>query len=258
MKKTRVLIVDDEPIARRGIRSILAEYPETEVVGECGDGEDAVRKIRKLTPDVVFLDIRMPEMDGFEVCEEIGVTRMPIVIFATAFDEYALKAFDAQAVDYVLKPFDPQRLRVAYERAVELVRDGRSSDLEGRLTRLLDEMTDRRQQDSRPNRLIIRDGGRILFVDLDELTWIESAGNYVKLHVEGKSYLQRETMRAMEERLPGELFVRISRSALVNLSKVTEFRLRSKGSYVVHLRGGGTLVSSRHYRENIERTIDER
>jgi len=255
MTPVRVLIVDDEPIARRGVKSIVLEYSTAEIVGECGNGRDAVDAIRELRPDIVFLDIRMPEKDGFEVVEEIGVERMPTVIFATAFDEYALKAFDAQAVDYVLKPFDPQRLRVAYERAEAMVRDGRTTELEGKLTNLLSKMADRRRTDRGRERLVVRDGGRILFVNLDELRWIESAGNYVKLHVEGKSYLQRETMRSMEERLPANMFVRISRSALVNLNLVKEFRLRSKGSYVVHLRNGETLVSSRHYRDNIERAV---
>jgi two-component system LytT family response regulator len=255
MKNIRVLIVDDEPIARRGVRSVISQFESAEIVGESGNGIDAVEKIHALHPDIVFLDIRMPEKDGFEVVEEIGAARMPIVIFATAFDEYALQAFDAQAVDYVLKPFDPDRLRVAYERAESIIRDGRTSELEGKLTNLLSQMADRRGGDGRKGRLVVRDGGRILFIDLEELVWIESAGNYVKFHVGDKSYLQRETMRSMEERLPDDQFVRISRSALVNLNHVKEFRLRSKGSYVVHLRQGGTLVSSRHYRENIERAV---
>ncbi|HEX2061875.1 MAG TPA: response regulator, partial [Thermoanaerobaculia bacterium] len=198
----RVLIVDDEPLARRGLRRLLESEPDVEVIGEAGSGTAAVEAIRALEPELVFLDIQMPEMDGLSVVATIGPERMPPVVFVTAFDQYAIDAFDVNAADYVLKPVDPER----FQRALERARRRKPDDLEERLRRVLETARPRRE------RLVVRSTGKIQFVSVDEIDWINAEDNYVRIHAAGKTYLMRETVTGIEQRLDAGAFVRIRRS----------------------------------------------
>ena len=248
MTPIRILIVDDEPIARRGLRRHLGAFPDAQVIGACGDGQSAVRAIQQQKPDLVFLDIQMPELDGFGVVAAVGPAAMPTTIFVTAYDQYALQAFEAHALDYVLKPLDPARLRDAYQRATHHIRREQAADLHSRLADLLADT----QRPAPPTRIVVKDGGRIHFVAPEEIRWVEAAGNYVKLYTRDATHLLRETMHGLLDRLPTPPFVRISRSLLVNLDVVRECRRRHKGSYRLLLDDGTALVSSRHYRAQLE------
>jgi two-component system LytT family response regulator len=243
----RALIVDDEPLARERIRTLLADEQDVEIAGECGDGESAVAAIRKLAPDLVFLDVQMPEMDGFGVLEQVGHSAMPVVVFVTAFDQYAVQAFEACALDYLLKPFDRERFSKAMSRV--RIESGRraAGDLDARLHALMDEWKQRKKP---PDRLVIRSGGRISFVRLDELDWLEAAGNYVRLHAGKEEYLYRMTMSQMETCLP-EKFVRIHRSSIVNIDRIKELHPLFRGDYAVILRSGHQLTLSKAYRDRL-------
>ena len=255
MNEIRVLIVDDEPVARRGMRRYLEERTRACIVGECAHGQEAVTAIEALAPDLVFLDIQMPEVDGFEVIEQVGARQMPAVIFVTAYDQYALQAFEAHALDYLLKPIDPERLRQAYERAADRIRRDQAASLNDQLQNVLRYMEAQQQAQTPPaddTRLVVKDHGRIYFLDVLDIQWIEAAGNYVFLHVEGNKHLLRETMTALENRLRPYQYIRINRSILINLRFVKELRQRQKGRYLVLLKDGTQLTSSRHYRVNLE------
>ena len=251
------LIVDDEPLARERIRDLLAAESDIEVVGECGDGAGAVAAIESLSPQIVFLDIQMPEMSGFEVLEELGADRVPAVIFVTAYDQYALHAFDMHAIDYLLKPFDGERFSWALDRARRLI--GAQShgavgegDLAERLRSLLADVDrDRRYL----KRLAVRSGGRVYFLQLDQIEWIEAAGNYARLHEGGRSHLVRTTLKRLVERLDPERFLRISRSAIVNLDFVRELQPWFRGGYVVVLQSGDKQRTGRKYQENMNRLL---
>lgn len=256
----RVLVVDDEPVARQRVRRFLAQEPETEVVGEGASGRDAVRLIRTHSPDVVFLDIQMPKGDGFDVISQIGPERMPHVVFVTAYDEHALRAFEVNAVDYVLKPFDRARLRDAFQR-VRVRLDLESAAERGRqLTSLLQTVAAGGEPSAgrgpAANRIMVKSHGRVHFVSADEIDWVEAAGNYVRLHVGSSRFLVRETLTRLEERLDPSGFARIHRSALVNLDRVHEMRHWSSGEYLVVLVDGTELKLSRTYRDRLlERAI---
>ncbi|HEX6085008.1 MAG TPA: response regulator, partial [Thermoanaerobaculia bacterium] len=209
----RVLIVDDEPIARRGIRHHLRGEAGLEVIGECGDGAAAIDAIAELAPDLVFLDIQMPEVGGFDVVEAIGVARMPAVVFVTAYDEHALRAFDVHAVDYVLKPIDRHRFRTAVERARRRLADA-PGQLDRRIAAALGELG--RAAHDYAKRLAIKGDGRVVLVDVDEVDRLEAAGNYVEVHSGARHHLVRETMASLEARLDPARFVRVSRSSIVN------------------------------------------
>ena len=246
----RALIVDDEPLTRRGIRRFLAKHSEIEIAGECADGLKAVQSIRSLAPDLVLLDIQMPEMTGFEVIAQIGREQMPSVIFVTAYNQYALQAFDAHAIDYVLKPIDERRFDEAIDRAVARLRASADDD---RLDRLLREF-----EALRPKRIFVRDGRRIVFIDLAQIDHIEAAENYVRLHVGNKSHLMRQTMAELESMLNPAVFVRIHRSQIVNVAAISELRPLLNGSYVVVLKSGVELISSRRFRSRIEAVMENR
>ncbi|HYC88800.1 MAG TPA: LytTR family DNA-binding domain-containing protein [Thermoanaerobaculia bacterium] len=239
----RTLIVDDEPIARRGMRRLLESESDVEIVGEAGSGAAAVEAIESLRPDLVLLDIQMPEMDGLEVVAAIGADRMPSVVFVTAYDRYAIDAFDCNAADYVLKPVDPERLHRALERA----RQRKPRDLEERLARILDA--------SRPRRLVVRSAGRIQFVDVDEIDWITAEDNYVRIHATGKTFLMRETVTGIEQRLDPREFLRIRRSTIVRVSRIQEVRTLLNGTFEILLADGTRVTSARRFREAIERLI---
>lgn len=223
----RVLIVDDEPLARRGLRLHLERATGFEIVSEAATADEAVDRIERLAPQVVFLDVRMPGADGFSVVERVGVDAMPVTVFVTAYDDHALRAFDAQAVDYVLKPIDPTRFARTAERVRALVA-GRGA----------------------PQRLLLRDGRSILFVEDGEIEWVEADGDYVRVHVRGRAHLVRHTLASMERRLEGK-FTRIHRSAIVNVARVREVRAGPDRTAQVILRDGTALRVSRGYRERV-------
>ena len=241
----RVLIVDDEPIARRGIRRHLRGEADLEVIGESGDGAAAIEAITGLAPDLVFLDIQMPEVGGFDVVEAIGVARMPAVVFVTAYDEHALRAFDVHAVDYVLKPIDRHRFRTAVERARRRLADA-PGQLDRRIAAALGELG--RPAHDYAKRLAIKGDGRVILVDVDEVDRLEAAGNYVEVHSGARHHLLRETMASLEARLDPARFVRVSRSSIVNADRVRELQPMFNGDFVVVLRDGTKVAGSRRYR----------
>ncbi len=247
--KMRVLIAEDEPLARERIRGLLEEEPDVDVVAECADGATAITAIRQQQPDLVFLDVSMPERTGFEVIEAIGPDDMPPVIFVTAYDHFAVRAFDAHALDYVLKPFDEERFRTAIERAREAILRRNGGDLDARLSDLLAGL---RPAQRHLERLAVKSGGKIIFLRADEISWIAAEGNYARLHVGKKSYLMRETMTNLESKLDPERFLRIHRSTIVSIDAVAELEPLFQGDYVVVLRDGTRLTSSRGYRQNLQ------
>jgi len=212
--KLRVLAIDDEPLARERLRQMLAQEAEVEIIGECADGAAAVEAIPALRPDLIFLDIRMPGLDGFEVLEALAPEHLPWTIFLTAYDQHAVRAFEARALDYLLKPVAKDRLAAALVRARERLRTA------GPVPALQEWLAERESA----RRLVVRDGARVAFVPVASVIWIESAGNYVILHTAGASHILRETLNALEKRLPGELFLRISRAAIVNVRHVNELQ----------------------------------
>jgi two-component system, LytTR family, response regulator len=246
---TRVLIADDEPLARERLRTLLQDEPGMEIVGEAGDGLRAAESILALTPDIVFLDVQMPGADGFDVIEAVGADRMPCVIFVTAFDRYALRAFDVHALDYLLKPFDRERFRQSVARARQQMTRTNGGDVERRIAALMDDLRPAKQK---TDRFVVKSGGRIFFVRTSEIDWIEAAGNYVKLHVGADTHLIRETMNAVEGRLSPEAFVRIHRCHIVNIEQVRELQPWFNGEYVVFLKSGTRLTLSRGYRERLQ------
>jgi two-component system, LytTR family, response regulator len=239
----RALLVDDEALARRRLRSLLSGEPDIEIVGECGDGGSAVREIEALAPDLVFLDVQMPEADGFDVLDAVGARTMPVVVFVTAYDGYALRAFEVHALDYLLKPFSRDRFQTALARAREEVRRRREDGPRDReeLAALLREL---REAGRRPQRLVVRDGGRVSFLRAEEIDWVESAGNYLRIHVGSDAHLVRGTIKGCAERLDSEIFVRISRSTIVNLDRVRSVHPWTRGELVVVLRDGTQLPTT--------------
>ncbi len=250
--KIRTLIVDDEPLARERLRKLLEQEPEIEIVGECASGPDAVAAIQKQALDLVFLDVQMPELDGFGVIAQVGSARMPLVVFVTAYDQYALKAFEVHAVDYLLKPFDRERFQVALARALERIKRQETSALSERLSTMLAELKPETKQ---PGRIAVKTEGRVLLVKIDDLDWIEAADNYVTLHVGKESHMLRETMNAMEQRLPAAKFMRISRSTIVNVERIQELQPMFHGDYVVILRNNARLTLSRGYRDKLQQLL---
>jgi two-component system LytT family response regulator len=246
-----VLIVDDEPLARERIRALLERDPDVVVAGECSDGEEAVAAIRSLAPDLVFLDVQMPEKDGFDVVREVGASAMPTVVFVTAYDQYAVRAFDVCALDYLLKPFDEDRFAQALARAKTQARgDVRGDVLQRRMLALVEEM---RARSRYLDRLMIKAGGHLFFLKAEEIDWIEAEGNYVRLHVGEASHLLRETVVGLEAQLDPGRFLRIHRSTIVNLDRVREIQPLFHGEYRVVLHDGTKLTLSRGYRDRLGR-----
>ena len=256
MQRIRTLIADDEPLARRGIRAHLNLEKDIEIVSECRNGREAVEAIEADSPDLVFLDVQMPELDGFGVVDAVGVEQMPAVIFVTAYDRYALRAFEVHALDYLLKPFDGQRFSQAVQRARNQIERDTLGDLSGRLRNLLADLEARPDQ-KHPNRLVIKSAGRISFLDVAEIDWIEAADNYVRLHAGRESHLLRETMNSLEKRLNPEQFLRVHRSRIVNIQKVKELRPLFRGEYDITLQDGTRLESGRGYRDRVQRLFGE-
>ena len=258
-KKIKTLVVDDEPLARRNIRLLLKDDADVEIVGEAGSGQAALELIRKHSPDLIFLDIQMPEMDGFGVLERIEAERMPVVVFVTAFDRYALRAFEFHALDYLLKPFDDARFEKALRQAKQQVERRDIQDLSKRLIALLESRDEtqvpRPAQTKYLTRLLIKSAGRVSFLKTDEIDYITAEDYYVKLHVGRKNHLLRETMNEMESRLDPEKFVRLHRSSIVNLERVRELQQLFNGDYAVVLHDGTELKLSRTRREHLEQLL---
>jgi two-component system LytT family response regulator len=242
--KIRALIVDDESLARDRLRQLLQDEPDIEIIGECADGREAVAAFAKNPPELVFLDVQMPELDGFGVLEAVAPLPMPVIVFVTAHDRFALRAFEVHAVDYLLKPFDRERFQKALRRAVEQVRTREGDALRRRQSALL--------ADWQSSQLAVKSGGNVIWVKLETIDWIGSADNYAELHVGAKSHLLRETLGALENRLAPEIFVRISRSAIVNAQRIKEMRRLFYGSYELVLRDGTRLTLSRRHRDKLK------
>lgn len=253
MRKIRTLVVDDEPLARERIRALLAEEADVEVVGEARDGEEAVKAILAHEPDLVFLDIQMPRMDGFEVIRTVGPDNMPLVVFVTAYDQHALKAFDVRALDYLLKPFDRERFAESIGRVRDAIEHAGGDELGRRLLELVREL--KPGAPPRSDRLVIKSAGRLFFLRTDEIDWVEAAGNYVKLHVGAEEHLLRETMNGIEQKLDPDKFFRIHRSRIVNMERIKELQPWFNGEYVVILRNGTKLTLSRGYREKLQERL---
>jgi len=251
-KRIRVLIVDDEPLARDRIAGMLKGDSDIEIIGTCPNGRDAVSAIQKQSPDLVFLDIQMPEMDGFEVLQKIPPESMPLVIFVTAYDKYALRAFEVFALDYLLKPFDRERFQKALTRVKSEVFHRSESDFQQQVLALLEDLKIRPQS---LTRMAVKSGGRIFFLRADEIDWVEAEGNYVRLHVGKESYLLRETIGALEEQLDRRKFLRIHRSTIVNIDRIQELQPWFHGEFRVILRNGTALMLSRTHREKLQELL---
>ena len=252
----RVLIVDDEPLAREGVAISLKHHEDVEIVGECPDGPSAARAIRELAPDLVFLDIRMPGLDGFALIEEIGAQRMPFVIFLTAYGEHALRAFRVNAIDYLLKPIDSEELDRSLDRARRQLEQRAHAAWHSQLQELVTTIV-RERTGAEPERMLVRTGGRIRVIDPNEIEWVEASGDYVTVHVQRKAHLVRESLRNMEERLARHGFCRIHRSILVKLRCVHELIAKDSGDHQLILRDGTVLRVSRSYRDALFHALSE-
>lgn len=270
----RVLVVDDEPIARRRVRRMLRLEPDVDVIDEVGSGSEAIEAIRKERPDLVLLDVQMPDVDGFGVVDALGAEAMPPTIFVTAFNEYAVRAFDVNAIDYLLKPYDPERFRSAFQRARSHMERVSSAEQGRKIRALLEQVIgdDRtsaaladRGPASAPNgmgappprvrfldRLMVKHDGRVSFVKVSDVDWFEASGNYVRVHAGKGSHLIRETMHHIEAQLEPSMFVRIHRAVIVNIDRIKELQPWFAGDYVVILRDGRQLKLSRTYREHLQ------
>jgi len=246
--KIRVLIVDDESLARKFIRRMLKDDQEVEIVGECGNGKDAVTQIRRQDPDLVFLDVQMPEMDGFSVLEAVGVDRLPEIVFTTAYEQYAIRAFELHALDYLLKPFDRARFKDALSHAKERFHYRQLDDGRAQIGALLENVKRRSQY---LDRLIVKAAGRIRFVKTDDISWIEADDKYVHLHTGKSAQMVRQTLGAMETQLDPVKFLRIHRSAIVNIERIQELQPMFGGEHVVVMEDGTKLTLSRKYRDKL-------
>ncbi|MFN8574468.1 MAG: LytTR family DNA-binding domain-containing protein [Gemmatimonadaceae bacterium] len=275
----KVLIVDDEPIARRRVRRLLRMEDEVEVVGECAGGQEAVAAIREHNPDLVFLDVQMPDLDGFGVVAALGEEKLPAIVFITAYDEYAVRAFDVHAMDYLLKPFDPDRFRAAFARARQHMEQLSSAEAGRRITSLLEQVLGEAKTGALVaagaaggggatavatapaaapvrtrylDRLMVKHDGRVFFVKVADVDWFEASGNYVRVYVGRASHLIRETMHGIEAQLDPNEFARIHRAVIVNLDRIRELQPWFAGDYIVILRDGRQLKLSRTYREQLQ------
>jgi two-component system LytT family response regulator len=244
----RALIADDEALARNLIRRMLKDDRDLEVIGECSNGKETVAMIRKESPDVVFLDVQMPEMDGFAVLESIGVERLPEIIFATAYEQYAIRAFEPHALDYLLKPFDQARFKDAIKHAKERFRSERQNEGRMQIGALLESIKNKPHY---LDRLMIKAGGRITFLSTDEINWIEADDKYVHLHSGKISPMVRQTLSAMETQLDPGKFRRIHRSAIVNVERIKELQPLFSGEHSILLEDGTKLTLSRNYKDKL-------
>jgi two-component system LytT family response regulator len=249
----RTVIADDEGLARKKLKILLSAESSVDLIAECQDGKQTVATVLEHKPDLLFLDIQMPDFDGFKVLDQIPADRMPIVIFTTAFDQYAIRAFDAHALDYLLKPFHQERVHRALERVKQELLKVHEQSVKARILELLSEAKPK----TKPlRRLVIRTAGRVVFLDMNEIDWIEAAANYVKLHVGKESFLLREGIGHISAKLDPERFVRIHRSSIVNVNRIRELQPCESGEYIAVLRDGKELSCSRGCRPQLLRLID--
>lgn len=254
----RTIIADDERPARNKLRLLLDSEPSVNVVAECGDGRQTVSAVKSCKPDLLLLDIQMPGLDGFQVLNEISSPDMPVVIFTSAHDQYAIRAFEARALDYLLKPFDQDRLHQAVERARFELHKAHDRKITHRILDLLSQVRSKIKPASEPeHRLVIKAKGRVVFLDLDEIDWVGAAANYVRLNVGKEAYLFRETISRTSERLNPEHFIRVHRSTIVNVRKIKELIPVNSGEYIVVLKSGKELSCSRGYRSGLQRMIEQ-
>ena len=251
-KKLRTVIVDDEELGRDRIQSLIEMQSDVEIVGVCNDGTSAVETIDRTQPDLVFLDVQMPGMDGFEVIENLDSTKLPAVVFVTAHDGHAIRAFEIHALDFLLKPFDQTRFEKALERARGKVSTPQTTVIDSRLVSLLEELREERKY---PERLIVKSSGRVFFVRTEEIDWVEASGNYVKVHTKNEAHLLRESMKNMEAKLDPKIFVRIHRSAIVNIDRIKELEPWFHGEYIVIMRDGTRLTASRVFSDRLSALI---
>jgi two-component system LytT family response regulator len=250
--KVRTLIVDDEELARKRIRKLLLLESEFEIVGESRDGREAIRAIEQLAPDLVFLDVQMPELGGFHVLAQIALEKLPVIIFVTAYDQFALKAFEAQALDYLLKPFDDERFAQCLQRARTYLNGNETSEIKERLASLANGLSG---QTKYLTRVAVKSAGRVLFLKTGEIDWIEAAGNYVNLHVGKDSYLLRGRVSELEKRFDPQQFFRIHRSTIVNLDRVKELHPLFKGEAIVVMKDGHRLSASRNGSQRLQELL---
>lgn len=251
-QKIRALIVDDEPLARKFIRRLLKDDKEVQIIGECGNGRDAVVAISQQAPDLVFLDVQMPEMDGFSALEAVAAERLPEVVFTTAYEQYAIKAFELHALDYLLKPFDQSRFSDTMKHAKERLRNRQLEDGRLQIRALLDNVKRRPRY---LDRLIIKSEGRITFLKTDDIDWIEADDKYVHLHTRKRAQMVRQTLSAMEAQLDPGKFLRIHRSAIINIERVQELQPMFGGQHVVVMEDGTRLTLSRNYKDKLFKVL---
>ena len=264
----KALIVDDEELARRGLEIRLGHFPDIEICGQSANGREALEHVRALRPDLMFLDVQMPGMNGFDVLRRLSGEDMPAIVFVTAYDEFALKAFEANALDYLLKPINDERLADAIERARQSIDERSASEQCGRLLRFICELTGREltlegalteadeRKEAYPRRLAIKDGGETNCVDIDAIDWVDAAGDYMCVHAEGDTYVLRGTMKRLEQLLDPSIFVRVHRSAIVNRRRVTSMRPHRNGEYFLKLGPHKELKLSRKYKANLDKLAD--
>ena len=261
--RIRTIIVDDEPTARRGIRLLLERDGGVEIVGEASGGAEAVELILREKPELAFLDVQMPGCDGFEALAKLDAAATPAVIFVTAYDEHALRAFEVNAVDYLLKPYDDARFAAALLRGKDEVRRRQADNVNSRLTQLLDYLQQSGERAAPPrdepagDRILLKSSGEIFFLKADEIDWIEAEGDYMKFHVAGRAHLMRETMARLEARLDPKRFIRIHRSTIVNIDRLRKLSPSFAGEYAVILHDGTKLKLSRGYHERIASLLKE-
>jgi two-component system, LytTR family, response regulator len=249
--KIRTLVVDDEPVARARVLALLRDEADIEVVGECSTGSQAISVIEATAPDLVFLDVQMPQMDGFALARTLGQD-MPAVVFVTAYDEYALQAFEIHALDYLLKPFSAERFKSALTHARQHIAKRQATTVGRQLMALLPELQRPSLDGGRRDRLVIKSSGRIYFVRIQDIDWCEAAGNYVRLHIGQQAHLVRGTMAHLESQLDAAQFVRVHRSTIVNVERIHELRSSFNGEYLITLNDKTRLTLSRGYREGLQ------
>lgn len=259
-EKIRTLIVDDETPARERISDLLLEYKEFEVIGECSNGEDAIKSIKELSPDLVFLDIGLQDLNGFEVLEKLDQNNLPLIVFITAYDEYALKAFQVHALDYLLKPFDDERFEEMIKFTSERIKSNKIEQLSGKLAGLLSDYKEREKDPEKSdeqfqNRLVLKSAGKVAFIETQNINWITADGYYASINVGEKTHLMRESLKNLEKILDPKTFLRIHRSTIININRIKEMHSHFHGNYFVLLEDGKRFKISRSYKEKTEHLL---
>jgi two-component system LytT family response regulator len=264
MQKLRTIIVDDEPLALKLLSTVLSEIADVEVIAECSNGKQAVEAVTELEPELIFLDIQMPGMNGFDVIKSLQTEIMPMVVFVTAFDQYAVDAFDLHAVDYVLKPLDSERIARSVERAIDRLKNDVDRSFKSPLIGAIEEISERASKektdestnnlpDGMKRKLLVRDSGVVKVIPFDDIDWVDAAGDYMCVHAAGETHVIRSTLRDLMTKLDDNLFVRIHRSTIVNVERVVSVTPLQKGGSLLHLTQGESLKVSRNYRDSIRK-----